>query len=162
MFDVSAVLLPNACETTSPFTDAWRLRDFPPRLAVYQVSNMHKVCCCSSIPRMASIFPSVDSIHCRCRFYSAVCSDWYCWSSYAETPEVGLVIKGEIRIANFRQVVPFCVIKSMTIELTLYPQQNGVEVCQRSCKLVKALWIYEQSNVVASVFWGPLCLSCCM
>ena len=41
MFDVSAVLLQNTFETTSPFIDAWRLTDFPPHLIAYQVSNNH-------------------------------------------------------------------------------------------------------------------------
>jgi len=62
MSDVFAVLLQNVFETTTSFTDAWRLRDFPPRLAVYQVSNKHKVCCCSSRPWTASVFPSFNTL----------------------------------------------------------------------------------------------------
>ena len=55
------VLLQNAFETT-PFADARRLRNFPPRLAEYQVSTKHNVSCCSSRPWMASIFPSFDTL----------------------------------------------------------------------------------------------------
>jgi len=47
VFDASVVPLQNALETTWPFTDASRLRDFPPRLAA---DNKHSVCCCSSRP----------------------------------------------------------------------------------------------------------------
>jgi len=60
MFDASAVLMQNAFETT-PFADARRLRNFPPRLAEYQVSTKHKVSCCSSRPWTTSIFPSFDT-----------------------------------------------------------------------------------------------------
>jgi len=49
-FVVSAVLQQNAFEATSPFTDAWRLRDFPPGVAAYQVFNKHNVSCCSGRP----------------------------------------------------------------------------------------------------------------
>jgi len=53
-FDVSAVLLRNVFETTSPFADAC---ETPPRLAAHQVPNMHNAWCCSSRPCTASIFP---------------------------------------------------------------------------------------------------------
>jgi len=55
LFYVSAVLPQNAFVTTSPFTDVWRLRDFPPCLAAYQVSNKQRVCCCWSRPWTASV-----------------------------------------------------------------------------------------------------------
>jgi len=38
---VFAILLQNAFETTTPFTDDGRLRDFRPRLIAYQVLNTH-------------------------------------------------------------------------------------------------------------------------
>jgi len=61
MFDMSVVLLQNAFETTSSFTDVWRLRDFPPHLTAYSFSNKHKVSCCSGRPCTASIFQSFDT-----------------------------------------------------------------------------------------------------
>jgi len=39
LFDVSAILLKNAFETTSPFTDASSMRDFPLRFDEDQNSN---------------------------------------------------------------------------------------------------------------------------
>jgi len=54
-FDVSAVLLQNVFETTSPFADAC---ETAPRLVgAHQVPNMHNACCCSSRPCTAFIFP---------------------------------------------------------------------------------------------------------
>jgi len=57
MFDVPAVLLQNAFNTIIPFTDASRLRDFPPRLTAYQrlllfkqtVNDLYLSVCCYAI-----------------------------------------------------------------------------------------------------------------
>jgi len=112
MSDVSAVLLPNAFETTSPFTDTSCLRDFQTRLTACQVSNLQKGCCCSGRPCMTS---SRLSIH-RCgRSYSATCPEWFCRTFYAEISVV--VVESEIRDADFRQVAPHCVINLTRQEL---------------------------------------------
>jgi len=70
MFEVSVVLLQNAFRTTSPFTDAWRLQDFPQRHVAYQVPDKHRVCCCSSRLWTASMFLSFDTL-----LLSVLCSN---------------------------------------------------------------------------------------
>jgi len=57
---VSAVLLQNAFETTSPFTDAGRLRDFPPRLAVYRLSIKQSLLLCKQT--VDGLFPSFNTL----------------------------------------------------------------------------------------------------
>jgi len=37
---------------------------------------------------------------------------------------------------------------------SLIINNNDVEVCQKSCKLVHAFWRRRQSNVAVLVFWG--------
>jgi len=50
MFAVSVVLLQNSLETTSPFTDALRLREFPPRLTALCIGyNMVYTVDCASV-----------------------------------------------------------------------------------------------------------------
>ena len=75
LFDVSTVLLQSTLETTTPFSDAWRLRDFPPRLAACISSPTSiEVYCCPSRPWTRPL-SSRPSIHSRCWFYSATWSD---------------------------------------------------------------------------------------
>jgi len=112
MFDVLTVLLQNAFEMTSPFT--WK---------IFCHASLHKKT--QLVTLTSTKFAAVQAdrgrplssrllIHCWCRFYSAVWSDWFCSTSYAEIPVA--VVESEIRVAYFSQVSPLCVIKSMNIE----------------------------------------------
>ena len=94
MFDVSAVLLQNAFETT--WVVVWRRgmsqshrrhHSLMPRLTARQVSNPEAQSLLLGRPWTTFIFLSCDT-HVRCcrRFYSATWPDWFCLTSYAVSP----------------------------------------------------------------------------
>jgi len=59
---------------------------------------------------------SLFSRLCCCRFYSTTCPDKFCSMFYAEIHVV--VVESKRRVADFRQVVPLCVINLIRSELT--------------------------------------------
>ena len=89
-------------ETTSAFTDVSCLRDIPPRLAAYQVSNKHTVCCCWSRPCIAYIFPSFATVLFWILLLSRTRLVLFKLTSCAEIPAA--IIEREVRVADFRQV----------------------------------------------------------
>jgi len=61
LFCVSAALLHSALQTTSSFTSASRLQEFPPRLAAVQIFSKQNVCHHSSKTCTGFIFSSYDT-----------------------------------------------------------------------------------------------------
>ena len=89
MSDVFAVLLQNAFEITSPFTDAWRLRDFPLSLHIRPKSRKRNTKFPAVRADRGVTAQSCVSTHCCRRFYSATWLDCQrlvllnilCWNS---------------------------------------------------------------------------------
>ena len=126
---------------------------FPLRLTAYQVSNKYKVCCSSSTPWTASIFPPFDTLLLSILFSNLarlVLLYILCWNSHKYQllkSHLGCWLlpgRGE----------PLCVTKLVTIELTDVFWTKRRWTVPVSCKLVCAFWGCEQSNVVALFFLG--------
>jgi len=91
MFNVSTVLLQNAFETTSSFTDVWRLQDFPSRLAAYQVATMRNVSFCfkQTVDGLClTVFQYTAAVDFIQQPVTPGCTDWFCSTFYAEIPVV--------------------------------------------------------------------------
>jgi len=56
-------------------------------------------------------------------------------------------VENKMQVAYFRRVSPLYAVNLVILMLTDAYKQNGVEVCQKSCKSLQAFWRCEQWNV---------------
>jgi len=116
MFDVSAVLLQNAFETTSPSTTLARISATPRCiLSLQQEQAQYSLLFRQTVDGL--YFPVFRAL-CCCRFYSTSWPDWFCSTSCAEISVV--VVESEIHVADVRQVALLCVINFTRLELQMW------------------------------------------
>ena len=79
-----------------------------------------------------------------CWFYSATSQHWFCSTSYAEIPTA--VVESKIRVVDFHQVAPICVIKLTNTELTnvsrTKPSWSVPKIMQTDSRVLK-MWVVK-------------------
>jgi len=125
-----------------------------PRCAAYQLSNQHKVYCCSGRPWTASIFPSFDTLQLLSILFTNL-SRLVLLNILCRNPRSSR--QSEIRDADFRQVAPLYVINLMNLKSADMFEQDGVEldVCQDRVNWLRRLktWVVKRSDFI----FGPSC-----
>jgi len=132
----------NTFEMTSPFTDAWCFK-FKTFHHTLQVSIKPKVSCCSDRPWSASIsqfFDTVQLLILRINLSRLVLLKISCWNSCK-------VVESEIRIADFCQVSPLCVMNLLRL------QSTGVLRTALNCAKNHANWFRHCEDVSSHTHW---------
>ena len=150
---MSAILLQNAFETTSPFTDAW--------LTAYQVSNIHNICYCCPIAKLKGHYfqPSLSVSQSVClwpallpfnlnRFWWNLVTRTLLWSSLAAIIIVQIGRRGTVRrlFENFKKFS----------KITEFEFQNSGPAFLRLCLLciVKKFRLDSNKTDGGDTFWS--------